>query len=75
MISEKQARTMYDPAEGGWGGARFVDIHCHCLPRLDDGPATVDEAVELLCLSQNKAEPNFRERSLGALRTGEVEDG
>ena len=24
-----------------------VDIHCHCLPGLDDGPATVEEAVAL----------------------------
>ena len=27
--------------------AAFVDIHCHCLPRLDDGPATVEAAVNL----------------------------
>lgn len=26
---------------------RSVDIHCHCLPGLDDGPATVEEAVAL----------------------------
>lgn len=25
----------------------FVDIHCHCLPGLDDGPATQEEAIEL----------------------------
>lgn len=25
----------------------FVDIHCHCLPGLDDGPATMDESLEL----------------------------
>ena len=24
-----------------------VDIHCHCLPGLDDGPATMEEAVAL----------------------------
>lgn len=24
-----------------------VDVHCHCLPGLDDGPATLAEAVEL----------------------------
>ena len=28
-------------------GVKFVDIHCHCLPRLDDGPATVEAAVNL----------------------------
>ncbi|MBM4036918.1 MAG: hypothetical protein FJ290_00260 [Planctomycetes bacterium] len=24
-----------------------VDMHCHCLPGVDDGPATVGEAIEL----------------------------
>lgn len=27
---------------------KLVDIHCHCLPGLDDGPATMNEAI-LLC--------------------------
>ena len=22
----------------------FVDVHCHCLPNLDDGPTSMDEA-------------------------------
>ncbi len=26
---------------------KFVDIHCHCLPNLDDGPASLEEAVAL----------------------------
>ncbi len=26
---------------------RCVDIHCHCLPGLDDGPATMTDALEL----------------------------
>ncbi len=26
---------------------RYVDIHCHCLPGIDDGPETMDEAVAL----------------------------
>ena len=31
-----------------WFGAEHcVDIHCHCLPGLDDGPSTLDEAVAL----------------------------
>jgi protein-tyrosine phosphatase len=30
-----------------FGVTRSVDIHCHCLPGLDDGPRTVDEAVAL----------------------------
>ncbi len=27
---------------------QYVDIHCHCLPAVDDGPATIAEAL-LLC--------------------------
>jgi protein-tyrosine phosphatase len=26
---------------------QFVDVHCHCLPNLDDGPASVEEALTL----------------------------
>ncbi|MHC4564680.1 MAG: tyrosine-protein phosphatase [Planctomycetota bacterium] len=26
---------------------KFADIHCHCLPGLDDGPATMVESLEL----------------------------
>ena len=26
---------------------RYVDIHCHCLPCIDDGPKTMSEAIEL----------------------------
>jgi protein-tyrosine phosphatase len=26
---------------------RFVDVHCHCLPNLDDGPESVEEAITL----------------------------
>jgi protein-tyrosine phosphatase len=26
----------------------FIDIHCHILPGLDDGPATLEESVEML---------------------------
>lgn len=25
----------------------FVDIHCHCLPAVDDGPETMDAAIRL----------------------------
>lgn len=28
----------------------YVDIHCHCLPAIDDGPATMPEAIAL-CLA------------------------
>ena len=32
-----------------WADARgrFVDLHCHCLPNLDDGPASLCEALAL----------------------------
>jgi len=26
---------------------KFNDIHCHCLPGLDDGPATMSESLAL----------------------------
>lgn len=29
---------------------RFTDIHCHCLPGLDDGPHTMSESLELCWL-------------------------
>jgi protein-tyrosine phosphatase len=29
----------------------MIDIHCHFLPGIDDGPATMDEAVELARLA------------------------
>ncbi len=32
-------------------GEGFVDLHCHCLPGLDDGPETVCEAIELCRLA------------------------
>jgi protein-tyrosine phosphatase len=28
-------------------GEEFTDIHCHCLPGLDDGPRTMAESIEL----------------------------
>ena len=28
-------------------GPQFVDIHCHCLPNLDDGPQTIAESLSL----------------------------
>jgi len=30
--------------------SNYVDIHCHCLPGIDDGPATMPEALAL-CLA------------------------
>jgi protein-tyrosine phosphatase len=31
-----------------WGVSRSVDIHCHCLPGLDDGPAALADSL-LMC--------------------------
>ncbi len=28
-------------------GQQYTDIHCHCLPGVDDGPAAMPEALEL----------------------------
>lgn len=30
-----------------FGASRSVDIHCHCLPGLDDGPTDLDESIAL----------------------------
>jgi len=30
-----------------YGVSRCTDIHCHCLPGLDDGPNSLDEAIDL----------------------------
>lgn len=30
-----------------FGRQQYVDIHCHCLPAVDDGPATIAEAFAL----------------------------
>ncbi len=29
----------------------FTDLHCHVIPALDDGPATLEEAVDLVCVA------------------------
>lgn len=39
-----------DTKSGGGGvfaGEHYVDIHCHCLPGVDDGPANISEAIAL----------------------------
>src|SRR5205085_7224869 len=30
-----------------FGGDDCVDMHCHCLPGIDDGPTTMAEAIAL----------------------------
>ncbi len=42
--------NMIDARNNGFtmfGRQPFTDIHCHCLPGLDDGPATMTECVAL----------------------------
>jgi len=34
-------------SRGMRGREHFVDIHCHCLPGVDDGPATISESLSL----------------------------
>ncbi len=31
----------------GFIAQQYVDIHCHCLPAVDDGPATMSDAIDL----------------------------
>lgn len=37
------------PEDGPLTGTpvKFVDVHCHCLPNLDDGPESMEEAIAL----------------------------
>ena len=49
MVSTVRKSTTKTQQEGRKrrGSRRCVDIHCHCLPGLDDGPATMDDAMAL----------------------------
>jgi protein-tyrosine phosphatase len=29
------------------GGTRMIDIHCHILPNVDDGPKTIQDSIEM----------------------------
>jgi protein-tyrosine phosphatase len=31
----------------GFARQQYIDVHCHCLPAVDDGPATMAEALAL----------------------------
>jgi protein-tyrosine phosphatase len=31
----------------------FIDIHCHILPGLDDGPETVEQSLEMLRMAKD----------------------
>jgi protein-tyrosine phosphatase len=45
-ISDNQAETERTFAERA-DQSQYVDIHCHCLAAVDDGPATTGEALAL----------------------------
>jgi protein-tyrosine phosphatase len=45
-ISDNQAETERTFAERA-DQSQYVDIHCHCLAAVDDGPATMGEALAL----------------------------
>lgn len=42
-VSELQQPSSLDQP----GSLQLTDIHCHCLPGLDDGPGTMDRAIAL----------------------------
>jgi protein-tyrosine phosphatase len=44
---EKNFEQENPPASDHAQGEKFVDIHCHCLPGIDDGPATMAESISL----------------------------
>lgn len=44
--SDKNFTSLKGHFEGGQTH-RFVDVHCHCLPSIDDGPATMEDALAL----------------------------
>jgi protein-tyrosine phosphatase len=48
-INENMIDAQNDQLEVS-GRQQFTDIHCHCLPGLDDGPATTAESIVLCWL-------------------------
>jgi protein-tyrosine phosphatase len=40
-------KMMETSLNGSRGSARFVDLHCHCLPNFDDGPGSMRQAIAL----------------------------
>jgi len=58
----------------------FVDVHCHCLAGLDDGPTTMAEALELCrglvadCITHVVATPHQLGRYSGCNEAAEIRD-
>ena len=46
-----ESRPDWSPAQqralARLGSERVVDVHCHCLPGIDDGPAVLEESIAL----------------------------
>lgn len=36
----------------GSKGSGFIDIHCHILPGIDDGPSVMEESLEMLAMAR-----------------------
>ncbi len=74
-----------DKTRGGEGSAsraeKFVDLHCHCLAGVDDGPGSMHEACSLCAaLARDKvdtvvATPHFLGRFEGQVNAGRVRAG
>ena len=45
--AKKQGARRHRQFVSDEAATELVDLHCHCLPGLDDGPATESEALEL----------------------------
>jgi protein-tyrosine phosphatase len=46
IFSRKIVQTRYEPLRRPQD-VQFVDLHCHCLPELDDGPQNMIQALAL----------------------------
>ena len=51
IVNRQAGQFLYTPLQEvplrGHRITQFVDIHCHCLPDLDDGPETMEDAIAL----------------------------
>ncbi len=45
---KNNAKDVFNNSLEGQVREMYIDIHCHCLPGVDDGPATISEAL-MLC--------------------------
>lgn len=67
--------VLFPPRAFAWGGLvkgvrvlTLTDIHCHLMPKVDDGPSTVSEAKQLLQMEYEDGvrniilTPHYREK-------------